>query len=190
MPTENLEHCNSGHLCLSLPNNLDASLLIPARIANQNNDRYEILHSKCVLKVRKSTLARQPNSGEMKERSRLIQPRFHHVMENRTCRPQPPRSGSPTHSNSCNRNHYQRPPIAARARPQESNHVATRPPEAIAALGKPPAIRAGVGRPLRRMHASMGGPTSRPGRRARRPRVLPVAVRPADAGVRMVAGNA
>jgi hypothetical protein len=63
MPTENLEHCNSGHIRISLPKNLDASLLIPARIANQNNDRYEFLHSKRVLKVRKSTLAPQPNSS-------------------------------------------------------------------------------------------------------------------------------
>ena len=48
MPTENLEHYNSAHLGLSLPKNLDASLLIPAKIANQNKDRYEFLHSKCV----------------------------------------------------------------------------------------------------------------------------------------------
>ena len=46
MPTENLERYNSGHLCLGLPKNLDASLLIPARIAKQNNDHYEFLHSK------------------------------------------------------------------------------------------------------------------------------------------------
>jgi hypothetical protein len=95
MPTENLEHCNSGHLCLSLPKNLDASLPISARIANQNDDRYDFLHSKRVLKVGKSTLARQPNWGATNERSKLIQPRFHYVMENRTCPPQSPRSGPP-----------------------------------------------------------------------------------------------
>src|SRR5262249_36136996 len=35
------------------------------------NDRCDFLHSKRVLKVRKSTLARQPNWGATNERSRL-----------------------------------------------------------------------------------------------------------------------
>jgi hypothetical protein len=138
MPTENLEHCNSGHLCLSLPKNLDASLLIPARIANQNNGRYEFLHSKRVLKVRKSTLARQPNWGATNERSRLIQPRFLYVMENRTCPPQSPRSGPPAPEK-----HSEPVSLTTRRRSRgtrafERNHVPSTSPSPTAPRSPPP----------------------------------------------------